>query len=166
MVLGFALTGLAAAMLTIPATAFAGHDERRSRTEDRDGDRDDRADHRDRDGDRAHQRDSDRDHRRDSRYTTDRNRHRHSQKARHHNHGHKYGHSYKARYDRHNHRPAHSYRQASAKRHNAPYRCEPCNRRFNSRSGFHGHLSGNHHIPPWRLPFVIVHHTLGWVFFG
>jgi len=49
--LGFALTGLAAVMLTVPATAFARGDDRRDRSDYRSddgrrGDRDDRADHR------------------------------------------------------------------------------------------------------------------------
>lgn len=140
-VLGFALTGLAAVMLTVPATAFAGDESRRDRTDHRDddgrrGDDHGRAGHRD--GDHAN-------HRRYASYT-----------------GH--NESYKYRYN--NHRPAHSYRHASAKKHGSPFYCKPCNHRFESRVGFNNHLGGHHHIAPWRLPFVVVHHTLGWVFFG
>lgn len=46
------------------------------------------------------------------------------------------------------------------------YTCGPCNHRFHSRREFHRHLGGHHHIPLVALPFVIVRHTLGWIFHG
>ena len=53
-----------------------------------------------------------------------------------------------------------------AAQHRAEYRCEPCSKRFSKRSGFHRHLTSHHHVPTWRLPFVVVHHALGWIFYG
>jgi len=160
-ILGFALMSLAAVMLTVPATAFARGDDRRDRSDYRSddgrrGDRDDRADHRE----------DDRDHR-DARHT--KRGQKYEKQTRHdHRHGRhgKHGHGPAFRPPGYDHRPAHSFRHAAAHRHASTYYCKPCNNRFKNRSGLHAHLSGHHHIPPWRLPFVVVHNTLGWVFFG
>jgi len=174
-ILGFVLTGLAAAMLTLPAQALAADGHRRDRGdrhEHRDGDRD----HRDHD---RHYRDGDRD--RDHR---DRDQRHHASQRRWNGHdardsgrGHKYGHA-KQRHVRKAHKHAHkahghksySYRDHGHRGHGNyarnPYYCEPCSRRFAGQSHFHRHLSGHHHIAPWRLPSLVVHHTLGWVFFG
>ena len=50
------------------------------------------------------------------------------------------------------------------------YYCAACRHGYDSRSSFHDHLIGHHHIPVWRLPFVIVHGMIGgvlsWVFYG
>lgn len=46
------------------------------------------------------------------------------------------------------------------------YYCAPCDHGFNSRSDFHSHLSGHHYIAPWLIPFAIIQHTLGWIFYG
>ena len=46
------------------------------------------------------------------------------------------------------------------------YYCKPCGHRFHSRRKFHDHLHHHHHIPLWKLPFVIIHTTLGWIFHG
>ncbi len=46
------------------------------------------------------------------------------------------------------------------------YYCAPCRHAFRSRHTFHDHLHDHHHVPLWRLPFVIVHSALGWVFYG
>jgi hypothetical protein len=54
----------------------------------------------------------------------------------------------------------------SHRRHQAVYTCGPCSHRFDSRRAFHRHLRHQHHVAPWVLPFVIVHHTLGWIFYG
>jgi hypothetical protein len=51
-------------------------------------------------------------------------------------------------------------------RHQAEYACRPCSQSFESRRDFHRHVRHHHHVPPWALPFVIVHHALGWVFYG
>jgi hypothetical protein len=179
-VLGFALMGLVAAVLVAPATASAQDGDRRDRgdrADDRNDDdrrdRGDRSDYRNddrrRDDRSAHRGNDDRD-RRDHR-DADRNRghddhDKYKGKQKHASHkGHGNGPSqHKYRYN--DHRPAHSYRQAAAHSHGSPYYCKPCNHRFESRVGFNSHLGGRHHIPPWRMPFVIVHHTFGWIFFG
>ena len=73
------------------------------------------------------------------------------------------------RYDRHR---RHDYRHDNHRGHDRyerrrdSYTCEPCGHRFQSRKRFHRHLSGHHHIPLFALPFVIVKHTLGWIFYG
>ncbi|MBW2240623.1 MAG: hypothetical protein JRH01_01440 [Deltaproteobacteria bacterium] len=81
---------------------------------------------------------------------------------------------------RHDHNRRNDYRQVSRRhgyrndhrgqdryeRRRDSYTCEPCGHRFESRSRFHRHLSGHHHIPLFALPFVIVRHTLGWIFYG
>ena len=153
--LGIALTSLAAVMLTVPATAFADHGDRRTRSDHR-GDDDRHRDHaRDSDrGDHDHYRKQDRrNHYRNRSFAVA-----------------KRGHGVVRRsHHRHYRHPSNGYpppHSAAYKKHKSPYYCKPCNHRFSSRSGFHGHLSGHHHVPPWRLPAVIVHHTLGWVFFG
>jgi hypothetical protein len=46
------------------------------------------------------------------------------------------------------------------------YYCAPCDHGFYSRRAFHSHLSGNHHVAPWLLPFAIIEHALGWIFYG
>jgi len=179
-ILGIALTGLAAVMLTIPTTAMA-----------RDGDRRDRSEHRDRDRDHGDRDYRDRDHRDgDRREHRDRGHARHASQRRWNGHdardsgrGHKYGHDkhFRGRGNGHKHghykqfskrqrHAAHEYRtrghRGDGHYARAPYYCRPCNRRFAGQHDFHGHLHGHHHIPPWKLPFLIVHNTLGWVFFG
>jgi len=59
-----------------------------------------------------------------------------------------------------------AYAHQRAAQHRAEYRCEPCSKRFSKRSGFQRHLTDHHHVPVWRLPFVVVHHALGWIFYG
>jgi hypothetical protein len=46
------------------------------------------------------------------------------------------------------------------------YYCAACDHGFYSRSAFHSHLSGHHYVAPWLLPFAIIEHTLGWIFYG
>ena len=66
------------------------------------------------------------------------------------------------RHDRRYHRANH-HRLAH---HEAAYTCRPCNHRFDSRDAFHRHLSHHHHVQHWVLPFVVVRHALGWIFYG
>ncbi len=50
-------------------------------------------------------------------------------------------------------------------RHSEPaYYCGPCNQRFSDYDALSGHVHRVHHIPIWRLPFVIVDSVLGNVF--
>jgi hypothetical protein len=48
----------------------------------------------------------------------------------------------------------------------ARYDCRPCSRQFQSGWSFRRHVQHHHRVAPWRLPFVIVHHSLGWIFYG
>ena len=46
------------------------------------------------------------------------------------------------------------------------YTCRPCSHRFESQRAFQRHLRSHHHVAVWALPFVVVHHALGWIFYG
>ncbi len=78
--------------------------------------------------------------------------------------------SHRHRYDRgHLHRrhhgpPAHA-RVVRVHDH-GKYYCKPCRHYFKKRHAFHDHLHDHHHVPLWRLPFVIVHSAIGWIFYG
>ena len=73
-----------------------------------------------------------------------------------------------ARRHRHHRSDRHDYRRhdrrVSYERN--VYTCGPCNHRFTSRHEFHRHLHHKHRIPLWKLPFVIVHSAVGWIFHG
>ncbi len=87
----------------------------------------------------------------------------HNRHPRHHNwydsHGYQYGHH--SRYG-----GARVYQYYRADYRQERYYCAPCNHYFDSRPNFHSHLNQRHHIPLWKIPFVIVHSTLGWIFHG
>ena len=134
-----ALMGLSAALLALPATAAAERTDRRARTE--------AGDHRD--AERRYHRDD------------DRGDHRH-RAVRHRGHRHHRAHFWRG----HGHGHRHHARHAAARHHEAPFYCKPCRNRFASRDGFHRHLRHRHRVASWRLPRVIVRHSLGWVFFG
>ncbi len=91
--------------------------------------------------------------------------HRHCQHADHDrdHHRDRYG-RYDDRYVRHlaTHIRRASVREARIHR----YTCGPCNYRFADRGDFHRHLIFKHQISPLRLPFVVIHHSLGWIFYG
>ena len=59
---------------------------------------------------------------------------------------------------------------ASRSHRGSVYYCAACRHRFDSRGRFYHHLQQHHHIPPWQLPWVVVHGLvhggLGWVFHG
>jgi hypothetical protein len=46
------------------------------------------------------------------------------------------------------------------------YYCTPCSHRFDSLHGLRRHVSHHHHVPFWRLPFMVVASTAGWFFHG
>jgi hypothetical protein len=46
------------------------------------------------------------------------------------------------------------------------YSCRPCSQRFETRRAFRAHLRHHHHVASWAMPFVVVHHALGWIFYG
>jgi hypothetical protein len=76
------------------------------------------------------------------------------------------GHSLAPRSHRHRHGV---YRvDHFARRHHRADRhyCKPCRRHFDGRHGFDRHLRHRHHVPHWRLPFVMIHGAFGWVFYG
>ena len=72
------------------------------------------------------------------------------------------------RHDRYERRHRHErHRRAEHREYRRErFRCEPCGHGFHSRHKFHRHLSHQHRIPFWALPFVVVHSTIGWVFYG
>jgi len=151
-IFAIALMGLAAALLTLPSTASADRADRRTRAENgdrRDGQREDQRADRRSDQRADHRSDQRADRRSDYRSGhRDRGLHR----------GHR--HHYKAR------RGAHVKHVSQQRHHEAPFYCKPCRHRFASRDGFRRHLHHHHRVPLWRLSRAIVHHTLGWVFFG
>ena len=59
---------------------------------------------------------------------------------------------------------------ASRSHRGSVYYCAACRHRFDSRGRFYHHLQQHHHIPPWQIPWVVVHGLvhggLGWVFHG
>lgn len=46
------------------------------------------------------------------------------------------------------------------------YACAPCRHRYRDYGAFTRHLHHHHHVPFWRMPFVIVHAAVGWIFYG
>jgi hypothetical protein len=54
--------------------------------------------------------------------------------------------------------------------HERAYFCGPCNHRFSNYNALSHHVHRVHHIPLWRLPFVIVdsvfHNIAGFIFHG
>jgi len=90
------------------------------------------------------------------------------------------GYSWHAEHDRGHHRDHHGRYDRRYARHVAKhfrqaarrearihrYTCRPCNHRFGDRGDFHRHLIFKHQISPWRLSFVVTHHSLGWIFYG
>lgn len=77
---------------------------------------------------------------------------------------------YRGHHDGYRHRRYDRYRRHDRydRSHHAQsrYYCAACDHGFHSRSAFHSHLSGHHYIAPWLLPFAIVKHALGWIFYG
>ncbi len=62
--------------------------------------------------------------------------------------------------------PVYSYSGYSSR----AYYCGPCNHRFSNYNALSHHVHRVHHIPLWRLPFVIVdsvfHNIVGFIFHG
>ena len=54
--------------------------------------------------------------------------------------------------------------------HEAGYYCGPCSHRFGSYAALSHHVHDRHHVPLWKLPFVIVDSIVGgalrWIFHG
>jgi hypothetical protein len=48
----------------------------------------------------------------------------------------------------------------------ASYQCAPCRHRWHDYGAFRSHLNHHHHVPIWRIPFVMVEAAFGWVFYG
>lgn len=46
------------------------------------------------------------------------------------------------------------------------YRCAPCGHVFHSHASFYRHLHYHHHVALWEIPFLVVHTTIGWIFYG
>jgi len=46
------------------------------------------------------------------------------------------------------------------------YRCAPCGHVFHSHASFYHHIHHYHHVALWEIPFLIVHTTIGWIFYG
>lgn len=44
--------------------------------------------------------------------------------------------------------------------------CAPCRHRWTDYAAFAHHLEHHHHVPPWRIPALIVERGCGWVFYG
>jgi len=65
------------------------------------------------------------------------------------------------------HRPHYRANRYNRSHHaNSRYYCAQCDHGFHSRGSFHAHLAGVHGIAPLLFPFVILHHALGWIFYG
>lgn len=75
---------------------------------------------------------------------------------------HGYDRSHRRRY----HPASHRVDRHRRGHHEAAYTCRPCSHRFDSQHAFHGHLRRHHHVAAWQLPLVVVHHALGWIFYG
>ncbi len=65
----------------------------------------------------------------------------------------------------------HGYSGYSGYAHREPaYYCAPCSHRFGSYDALSRHVHHRHHVPLWKLPFVIVDSVLGgifgWIFHG
>jgi len=90
------------------------------------------------------------------RYTRDGDHHRHRVDSRH-----RHASQYAYRGHGHRHRAHPGYHRVPAR-----YYCEPCNHGFHTRGDFHAHLVGHHHVSPLLLPFLIVQHAFGWIFYG
>ena len=96
-------------------------------------------------------------------------RHENRRHRRHHRHG--YRHAYRHAYRHSLGYPvyAHGGYGFGAQR-EAAYYCGPCRHRFNGYDELSVHVHRTHHIPIWRLPFVIVnsvlHDIVGFVFHG
>ena len=70
------------------------------------------------------------------------------------------GHRYAPRrWQGHHHGHGHQARQAS-------YHCAPCRHRFHDYGAFQQHVHHHHHVPFWRVPFVMVEVAFGWIFYG
>lgn len=149
--LSVGVIGALALMMVMPAGAMAGSSRHRDR-DHRDGrrverDRDHRGDHGKVERRNAHRRIAKRD-RRDRREHLRRDRH--DRRFR----------------DGHRHR-SHAPYYAYAKVHeHVRYYCWPCNHYFDRRDRFHAHLTTAHLLAVWQLPFVILHHALGWAYYG
>jgi hypothetical protein len=46
------------------------------------------------------------------------------------------------------------------------YHCAPCRHRFHDYDAFTRHVHHHHHVPFWRIPFVMVEAAFGWIFYG
>lgn len=62
--------------------------------------------------------------------------------------------------------PHRSWRRARHHREHRAYYCARCHHGFHRRQRFFEHLRHAHHVPWSRLPFVVVHTWLGWIFYG
>ena len=69
------------------------------------------------------------------------------------------------RYGMHAYRPAAPGPRVVVHRH-APFTCRTCAQHFRNRARLRRHLHRHHHVPRWRLPSVIRHHTFGAFFHG
>ncbi len=151
--LGAAVLGSIALSLLVPVTASAGSSQHRNDRHNARGDYD-----------RGHDRHARGGHERNHARNHDRNYNRNYNRGDRRHHRRDYRGDRHARYDRHRSHQASRYNRS----HHASsrYYCAPCDHGFDSRRGFHSHLAGFHGVSLFFLPFAIVHHALGWIFYG
>ena len=118
------------------------------------------------DGDRSNHRGHGRSHAERRSDARDRWFHRHSSRT-------PYQKSFHARRDGH-HYLSHARRQHTPHyahgvkytKHHAKFQCRACNHRFRYQRDFYDHVHHRHHVPFWRIPFLLVHTSFGWNFYG
>lgn len=80
---------------------------------------------------------------------------------------------------RHARRDGHHYRHHASRQrtphyahgvkyteHYAKFQCRTCNQTFRHQRHFYDHVHQRHHVPFWRIPFLLVHASAGWIFYG
>jgi len=118
------------------------------------------------DDDRANHRDQGRSHAERRSHARDRSFHRHTsptpyQRTLHaRRHGHHYRHHAKRQHTPH-------YAQGvKYTKHYAMFQCRACNHAFRYQRDFYDHVHQRHHVPFWRIPFLLLHASTGWIFYG
>ena len=51
-------------------------------------------------------------------------------------------------------------------KHHAKFQCRACNHAFRNQRDFYDHVHQRHHVPLWRIPFLLLHASAGWIFYG
>ena len=51
-------------------------------------------------------------------------------------------------------------------KHHVKFHCRACNHTFRYQRGFYDHVHHRHHVPFWRIPFLLGYANFGWIFHG